>query len=125
MIGDDVKVGIRNAIERGNAYTEAGADCIFVPDMENLGQSEISVLVKEIEAPVNIIAGANSPPIAVLQDLGVFRVSLGPRPMRAILCLLRDIAREIKTKGTYQLMMDTSITYSEVNQWFSGETTNS
>jgi len=118
LINNDVNAGIRQAIERGNAYREAGADCIFIPDMDNLDERAMSVLVNEIDAPINIISGVNTPPISVLQEIGVARVSMGPRPMRATLSLLRDIAREIKKEGTFKLMTDSTITYSEVNQWF-------
>lgn len=118
LVEDDIDDGVRKAIERGNAYREAGADCIFVPDMENLKQQEISVLVNEIDAPVNIIAGVNTPTIAELREIGVARVSLGPRPMRATLGLLRKLAREIIKHGSYEVMMDTPITYAEVNRWF-------
>lgn len=109
---------LRHAIDRGNAYKEAGADCIFVPDVGGLDKKDIAILVNEIDAPVNIVAGATIPPIPELQEIGVSRVSVGPRPMRAVLGLLRRIAKELMTTGTYQLMSETSITYSEVNHWF-------
>ncbi len=118
MINNGSPQGLREAIDRGNAYQENGADCIFVPDVGNLDKKTISILIKEIDAPINIIAGATTPPILELQDMGVSRVSVGPRPMRALLSLLRKIAKELMTKGTYRLMMDSSISYSEVNQWF-------
>jgi 2-methylisocitrate lyase-like PEP mutase family enzyme len=118
MIQDDSPENLREAIERGNAYREAGADCIFVPDVGNLDKKTIPILVKEIDAPINIIAGATTPSISELQEMGVSRVSVGPRPMRAVLSLLRKIAKELMTTGTYKLMTESSITYSEVNQWF-------
>jgi 2-methylisocitrate lyase-like PEP mutase family enzyme len=92
LVGDDDIKDLRSAIERGNAYKEAGADCIFVPDFGNLDRASITTLVDEINAPINIIAGLNTPTISELQDIGVARVSLGPRPMRAMLSLLREIA---------------------------------
>lgn len=119
MIGGDSSQPLREAIDRSNAYKEAGADCIFVPDVGNLDKKSIAMLVKEIEAPVNIIAGATTPSITELQEIGVARVSVGPRPMRAVLSLLRKIAKELMTTGTYKLMSESSISYSEVNQWFS------
>jgi 2-methylisocitrate lyase-like PEP mutase family enzyme len=115
---DDTRQNVRDAIDRGNAYKEAGADCIFVPDVGALDSKTIALLVKEIDAPVNVVAGANIPAIAELQDLGVSRVSLGPRPMRAVLSVLRDIARELMTAGTYRRMTEASLTYADVNQWF-------
>jgi len=109
---------LHHAIDRGNAYKEAGADCIFVPDVGGLDKNSIATLVKEIDAPINIVAGATTPPIHELQEIGVSRVSVGPRPMRAVLSLLRTIAKELMTTGTYQRMSASSISYSEVNQWF-------
>jgi 2-methylisocitrate lyase-like PEP mutase family enzyme len=121
LFSDDYTKSLRFAIERGNAYKEAGADCIFIPDNGNLDKQSITTLVNEINAPINIIAGATTPPIAELQDIGVSRVSVGPRPMRAVLTLLRNIAEELIVKGTYQLMSESSISYSDINQWFTRE----
>ena len=121
LFSDDYTKSLRFAIERGNAYKEAGADCIFIPDNGDLDKQSITTLVNEINAPINIIAGATTPPIAELQDIGVSRVSVGPRPMRAVLTLLRNIAEELIVKGTYQLMSESSISYSDINQWFTRE----
>ena len=108
-------------IQRAAAYLEAGADCIFVPDVGDLNAKEIGKLVNGIDAPLNIIAGQHTPSIAELQDLGVSRVSLGPRPMRALLSFLRKMVRELIDEGTYRLMTNEALTYSEVNGWFSSE----
>jgi 2-methylisocitrate lyase-like PEP mutase family enzyme len=121
LVGDDDADCLRSAIDRGNAYREAGADCIFVPDVGNLDRVAIRTLVDEIDAPINIIAGATSPTVAELQGIGVARVSLGPRPMRAVLSLLRQIAKELAEAGTYELMSEASISYDEVNEWFSNK----
>jgi len=120
LVGENTTRALREAVDRGNAYRDAGADCIFIPDVGNLDGPAIEILAKEIAAPVNIIAGETTPPVPVLQDMGVARVSVGPRPMRAVLSLLRKIARELRVSGTYELMMESSITYSEVNQWLTG-----
>jgi 2-methylisocitrate lyase-like PEP mutase family enzyme len=121
LVSDDNTQSLYFAIERGNAYKEAGADCIFIPDNGNLDRQTITTLVNEINAPINIIAGATTPPIAELQDIGVSRVSVGPRPMRAVLTLLRNIAEELIVKGTYQLMSESTISYSNINKWFAKE----
>lgn len=111
-------VRLRRAIERGNAYREAGADCIFVPDIGDLDSTAVAQLVKEIDAPINVIAGVNKPPIPELETLGVARVSLGPRHMRVMLTLLRTIAYELLTTGTYEHMRTSTISYDDMNRWF-------
>jgi len=103
-------------IQRANAYRDAGADCIFVPDFGDLDPKTIGTLVKEIDAPLNVIAGEQTPPLPKLEELGVARVTFGPRPMRAALALIRKIAREWKEAGTYSEMLADTISYAEINQ---------
>ncbi|MCP4358062.1 MAG: isocitrate lyase/phosphoenolpyruvate mutase family protein [Chloroflexi bacterium] len=116
--GTEPKARLHQAIARGNAYKEAGADCIFVPDTSVLDKETIAHLVREIDAPINIIAGTTTPPIVELEQIGVARVSLGPRPMRATLTLLRKMSQELLELGAYDLINSATITYAEVNQWF-------
>lgn len=109
---------LRHAARRANAYLNAGADCAFVPDTGSLDADAVAQLVKEIDGPVNVIAGPATPPLAELESLGVARVSVGPRPMRALLALLRRITREWSAQGTYSQMLEDALTYAEVNAMF-------
>ncbi len=65
------------SIERGNAYVAAGADCVFIPGACSL--DEIATLAKEINAPINILAGVGQRPLTLAQmaDCGVKRISTG------------------------------------------------
>lgn len=72
----------------------------------------ISTLVKEINAPINILSnptiGAESPlSVSELQDLGVARLSLGSGLMKATLALIKKVADELSEKGTYNILLDT------------------
>jgi len=101
---------LSESIKRGNKYREAGADCIFVQPVSD--KETISKLVKEINAPINILAnptiGAGiTPSIRELQDLGVARVSLGSGLMKATLALIKKVADELFEKGTYNIILDT------------------
>ena len=116
--GDRSKARLRSTIRRAAAYREAGADCIFVPDYADLDQGTIATLVKEIDAPVNIIAGERTPPLPELEEIGVARVSFGPRPMRAALAFVRAIAREWRDTGTYSQMLKDTMSYAEINRMF-------
>jgi 2-methylisocitrate lyase-like PEP mutase family enzyme len=104
------KEKLSESIKRGNKYREAGADCIFVQPVSD--KETISTLVKEINAPINILAnptiGSGSPlSIHELQDLGVARVSLGSSLMKATLALIKKVADELSEKGTYNILLDT------------------
>ena len=101
---------LSESIKRGNRYREAGADCIFVQPVWE--REMISTLVKEINAPINILAnpgmGAGLPPsVHELQDLGVARLSLGSSLMKAALALIKKVADELSEKGTYSLLLET------------------
>ncbi len=101
---------LSESIKRGNKYREAGADCIFVQPVWE--KEMISTLVKEINAPINILAnptiGAGvTPSISELQDLGVARISLGSSLMKATLALIKKVADELSEKGTYNILLDT------------------
>jgi 2-methylisocitrate lyase-like PEP mutase family enzyme len=103
------------AIRRGNAYRQAGADCIFVIDVDD--KEIIRHLVREIDAPINILARHGSPTIRELETLGVARVSFGSIPMRATMTLIQNIAEELKQSGTYGFARNV-ISYVEVNSYF-------
>lgn len=113
---DDRARRLRHTIERGRAYVEAGADCVFVPDMGDLDVATMGQLVREIPAPINIVAGGSTPPLKKLEEVGIARVSLGPRVMRAGLGLFREIAREILDRGTFTRMTTGALSYEETNQ---------
>ena len=101
---------LSESIRRGNKYREAGADCIFIQPVWE--KETISTLVKEINAPVNILSnpgiGSGLPPsVRELQDLGVARLSLGSSLMKASLALIKKVADELSEKGTYNILSDT------------------
>jgi 2-methylisocitrate lyase-like PEP mutase family enzyme len=101
---------LSESIRRGNKYREAGADCIFIQPVWD--KETISTLVREINAPINILANpANSagtpPSVRELQDLGVARLSLGSGVMKATLALIKKIAGELSGDGTYNVLLDT------------------
>jgi 2-methylisocitrate lyase-like PEP mutase family enzyme len=106
---------LNQAIERGNAYRQAGADCIFVIDVDD--KETIGNLVREIDAPINILARHGSPTIRELETLGVARVSFGSIPMRATMSLVQNIAEELNQSGTYGFARNV-ISYAEVNSYF-------
>jgi 2-methylisocitrate lyase-like PEP mutase family enzyme len=100
---------LSESIKRGNRYREAGADCIFVQPVWE--RETISTLVKEINAPINILANpgirAGLPPsVRELKDLGVARLSLGSSLMKATLALIKKVADELSEKGTYNILLD-------------------
>jgi len=105
------------ALRRLVAFREAGADCVFAPGLKDA--QTIGRLVKAVACPLNILAVPGTPSIPELEKLGVARVSVGSGPMRATLGLLRRVAEELKTSGTYSAMGG-AVPYAEVNKLLGG-----
>jgi 2-methylisocitrate lyase-like PEP mutase family enzyme len=102
----------RLALERVLAFRDAGADCVFVPGLRD--PATINRLVSEVQCPLNILAQAGYPSIPELEELGVARVSIGSGAMRAGLGLLKRLAGELKTSGTYS-QLEGAISGTELN----------
>ena len=98
VMTDEPKKVLDEAIRRGNAYAEAGGDCIFYLNLH--ARETIGKIVKEVKAPVSILAGPQSPSVSELQDLGVARVSYGSGFLKAAISGTRRLAQEILEKGT-------------------------
>lgn len=95
MAGDrEADAVLADAIERGRAYLDAGADCVFVPGA--LSAEVVAALVKGIGVrKVNVLAAPGMPTSAELGELGVARVSFGPWTQRLALTALADTGAEL------------------------------
>lgn len=98
VMTDDPKKALADSIRRGNAYAQAGADCIFF--MHAVSRDTIGRLVKEVKAPISVLAGPQTPSVSELQDLGVARVSYGSAFMKAAIGATKRLALEIRDRGT-------------------------
>ncbi len=108
-----------HAVQRANAYRQAGADCIFTIGVSDA--STIAGLVKAISGPINILAGPTPLSIPELAQLGVARVSFGSGLMRATLARLRRIAHELFEHGTYASMAEEMLSGRELRSLFEGK----
>jgi 2-methylisocitrate lyase-like PEP mutase family enzyme len=87
-----------DAIERGRAFLDAGAACVFVPG--RLEAVTVGRLVAGIgERKVSLIGVPGSVPSSELQRLGVARLSFGPWTQRAVLTSLQDLSNALHAGG--------------------------
>ncbi|WP_438856200.1 isocitrate lyase/PEP mutase family protein [Agromyces sp. M3QZ16-3] len=92
------EVWIADAIERGRAYLDAGATCVFVPG--NFGEEVVAELVDGIGWRwVSLIGLPDVPPPDRLAELGVARISYGPYSQRVALASLQDLAAMLYRGG--------------------------
>ena len=97
---DNPDAALEEGISRGKMYADAGADCIFFLGVTSA--EIIRILVREIPAPVSILAGPEAPPLSTLQEMGVARVSYGTAFARAAGGAIKKLAQEISELGTIQ-----------------------
>ncbi|UFS70623.1 isocitrate lyase/phosphoenolpyruvate mutase family protein [Geomonas sp. RF6] len=93
-----------DAVARARAYSGAGADCVY--PMGPGDEDTVRVLKNRIEGPLNILVTPNAAPLAVLQKLGVNRVSFGPFIFRSCMRKFADIADSIGRGGDYWCFSD-------------------
>lgn len=104
---------LNEAIRRGIAFRDAGADCVYPMGLVDAGS--IAAYVQALDFPINVMVRKGLPPVAELQRLGVARVSFGPSASYAAMGLLRRASREVLEKGTYESLTEGAITFDELN----------
>jgi 2-methylisocitrate lyase-like PEP mutase family enzyme len=103
-------------VERAERYVEAGADCVFVPGVND--EDTIRRLAASVPAPLNLVAGlSNVIPAPTLFSLGVKRVSLGGSLARAALTVLERAGRELLDHGTLGFL-DGALSYADLQGRF-------
>ncbi|SNS43195.1 2-Methylisocitrate lyase, PEP mutase family [Streptosporangium subroseum] len=80
------------ATRRGRLYLDAGADCVYPIGVRH--KRDIATLVTELPGPVNGNTGEHLD-LATLRELGVARVSYGPRFYRAAMADLKATVQEL------------------------------
>lgn len=118
QVGDPA-TRLARAVERGRAYLEAGADCVFVPAVAAAGQ--IAALVEQIGGPVSVLAVQGSPTLSELSDLGVARISVGSGPYRAALALAQAMAEEAYGTGLLDTMLAAQVSFADAQGLFDRE----
>jgi 2-methylisocitrate lyase-like PEP mutase family enzyme len=84
---------VAEAVRRGRLYRDAGADCIYPIGVRDKG--DVATLVTELSCPVNANTGEDLD-LAALRELGVARVSYGPRFYRAAMAGFETAVRALR-----------------------------
>jgi len=108
---DDAKM--EEAIKRAEAYRDIGVDCVYPMGLTDA--ASISRFVRALDFPTNVMVRKGLPTVPELKRLGVARVSFGPAASYAAMGLLRRASREVREKGTFDLLTEGAITFDELN----------
>ncbi|MEU8350238.1 isocitrate lyase/phosphoenolpyruvate mutase family protein [Streptomyces sp. NPDC048845] len=85
---------VAEAVRRGRLYLGAGADCVYPIGVRR--KRDLAALVAELPGPINGNTG-DELDLATLRELGVARVSYGPRFYRAALADLKTEVQKLLT----------------------------
>ncbi len=106
---------LKTAIERGNAFADVGADCIFIPGA--LNEQTVSQLVRNIKAPLNIILNNTFNDYKKLENIGVRRLSGGSSLARYITDNTILKATQL-LNGNVNEILKTELSYQRANDYF-------
>ncbi|WP_420430114.1 isocitrate lyase/PEP mutase family protein [Kordiimonas sp.] len=95
VLKDNPRAALTETLKRAEAYAAAGADCLFVPFLKD--EELIGELTRVCPLPVNLLALPGVTDLALLQDLGVKRVSLGNGVFDIAVARHRALATDIKS----------------------------
>ena len=104
---------LAEAIRRGKAYRDLGADCVY--PMGLVDSTSIYKFVGAIGFPVNVMVRKGLPTVRELENLGVARVSFGPSASYAAMGLLKRASEEVLREGTFSLLTEGAISFDELN----------
>jgi 2-methylisocitrate lyase-like PEP mutase family enzyme len=102
-----------DTIDRLRSYRRAGADVVYAPRL--VEADDMRRIVEGVDAPVNILAMRSTPPIGVLRELGVRRVSTGGWLARAAYGGVVAAAHELQSAGT-STYLDAAISGDDLEQ---------
>jgi len=110
--------GLEEALERGKAYEEAGADVLFIESPESVDElRRINETFPNTPTLANMIEGGRTPflPTSELEALG-FAIALYPTgPLYAAAKAVKGYMDELKTNGTTAGKVQDMITFEEFN----------
>ena len=99
------RYGLKEAIKRGNAYSEAGGDMVFVHGAKTL--EELETIAREIQSPnlVNYSTLVESgmkplPSVPQLEEIGFKIVILGGELLFSAVKTMKEMLEELKSAGT-------------------------
>lgn len=110
--------GIEEALRRGRAFAEAGADVLFIESPESV--EEMRLITSSFQIPVlaNMVEGGRTPlyNASELQDLG-YQLVIFPTSSTYITAMaVTKVMQELKRSGTTKAFLDQMIPFEQFNE---------
>lgn len=111
-------LGIEEAIRRGKAFAEAGADVLFIESPESL--DEMKLITSSFNVPVlaNMVEGGRTPLMTAqeLQDLGYGLVIFPTSSTYITAQAVTRCMQELKASGTTKALLNEMIPFQQFNE---------
>ena len=111
-------LGIEEALRRGKAFAEAGADVLFIESPESL--EEMKLITSSFDIPVlaNMVEGGRTPLMTAqeLQELGYGLVIFPTSSTYITAQAVTRVMQELKNSGTTKALLDEMIPFQQFNE---------
>ena len=111
--------GMEEAVKRGKAYRDAGADVVFVEAPKSIEElAFIREAIKDVPLVANIIEGGKTPYLSAptLEEMGYEIMFCGLTALLVIAKALMDALTHLKKAGSTEGLSDRMYTFSEFNR---------
>lgn len=111
-------LGIEEALRRGKAFAEAGADVLFIESPESLEEMRLITSSFNVPTLANMVEGGRTPLMSAkeLQELG-YRLVIFPTSSTYITAqAVTRVMQELKTSGTTKALVDQMIPFQQFNE---------
>lgn len=110
--------GLKEAVERAYAYSEAGADIIFVEAPQSV--EEMQEIAKIVQKPLvaNMVEGGKTPvlPISQLETIG-YKIAIFPNSVtRFVVQAAQELYRELKEQGSTVKLRERMLQFDQLNE---------
>ena len=110
--------GLEEAIERGIAYQEAGADVLFIEAPKSIEEMKKINSILNVPLMANMVEGGKTPLLTAeeLQEIGYSVVIYPNAAVRVIAKAVSELMEEIKNKGTTKHYISNMLLFEKLNE---------
>ncbi|MCB0193811.1 MAG: isocitrate lyase/phosphoenolpyruvate mutase family protein [Anaerolineae bacterium] len=110
--GESMEERMVEAIERGKAYVEAGADCLYPIVLGDL--DALRRLQSATNVPLNVYGPSAAASLLELEAAGISRVSLGPSVLKVVLKTMKHLFEELQHYGSIKQNIKEAMSSEEI-----------
>jgi 2-methylisocitrate lyase-like PEP mutase family enzyme len=105
---DESEKKLEAFLQRGKAYLQSGAECIFALAVKE--KEALQTIVQELNCPVNVLFFPGVPDLSTLQQVGVRRVSFGPNLLKIAIAAMKNFMQQLKEGKGLEIIENNEVT---------------